>query len=230
MKESLKTALAKGQTKQVIAALCTLTVQDADLQRQAIHLSARYAEYERQKLGNLENASVLGIELNKINQTTLAIIETLDEAMLASAPKAVIEALEVQTPDAATAKTNWPKWAGIIVAVFAFLASIAEFSGYSLKDIISTDSGKKEETVAIPDSVLIKGIVRDAEGIVLSQVKVSVENQSVMCDDNGYFELKTKVHTDGTNYPINLSKAGFEPLNLTSTGSGDLGQYMLKKK
>lgn len=77
MNHPLRATLAKGKTKAVIAELLTHTAHDSDLHNQVVQLSARFAQYEKQKLGNLEAPEVLGVELNKINQTALAIINEL---------------------------------------------------------------------------------------------------------------------------------------------------------
>ena len=78
MNHPLRAALAQGKTKQVISELLAITRSNTELHSQVIQLSARYTNYERQKLGNLEDPSVLSIELNKINNTALAIIDELD--------------------------------------------------------------------------------------------------------------------------------------------------------
>ncbi|MEI7587142.1 hypothetical protein [Runella sp.] len=117
MNHPLRTALAQGKTKQVIAELLKLTTHDADLHNQVVQLSARFAQYERQQLGNLESSSVLGIELNKINVTVMAIIDELEE----SNPISV-----------GFSKFSWTKWTGLNdvkswVALLAGLAGILTF-------------------------------------------------------------------------------------------------------
>lgn len=77
-KKALKASLSQGETKQVLAHLLNLTPANTDLRHQAIQLSARFAEYEKKQLGNLKDPAVLSIELNKINQTALAIIEKME--------------------------------------------------------------------------------------------------------------------------------------------------------
>ena len=66
MKQTLQNLLAEGKTKQVIAELMQLHTDDTDLKAEIVQLSARYAEYDRQKRMSLEDPSVLSIELNKI--------------------------------------------------------------------------------------------------------------------------------------------------------------------
>ena len=73
----LRAALASGKTKAVIGELLILTKHDADLHNQVVQLSARFAQYKKQKSGNLEDSTVLEIELNKINATALEIINEL---------------------------------------------------------------------------------------------------------------------------------------------------------
>jgi hypothetical protein len=112
MSHSLRTALAKGKTKSVIAELLPLTSHDIDLHNQVVQLSARFALYEQQKLGNLEDSSVLGVELNKINATALAIMEELEETK--PAPHVF-------------SKFSWTKWTGLndVKSWVALLAGVA---------------------------------------------------------------------------------------------------------
>ena len=49
MKQVLQNLLAEDKTKQVIAQLIQLSTDDTDLKAEIVQLSARYAEYERQK-------------------------------------------------------------------------------------------------------------------------------------------------------------------------------------
>lgn len=117
IKQSLRAALAEGKTKAVIAKLLTLTTQDADLHNQVVQLSARFAQYEKQKLGDLENPALLGIELNKINMSALAIIDDLKETN--------------PVPDKLFT-FSWTKWTGLNdvkswIALLAGLAGILTF-------------------------------------------------------------------------------------------------------
>lgn len=122
MKQSLKATLAKGATKQVLAELLKITTGDTDLHSQVIQLSARFAEYEKKQLGNLEDPAVLGIELAKINQTALAIIDDLDASDIAQEAD--------KTP--AQSGFSWTKWTGLNdvkswVALLAGTAGILTF-------------------------------------------------------------------------------------------------------
>ena len=121
-KQSLKEVLIKGKTKQVLAELYKITNGNTDLQNQVIQLSARFADYEKKQLGNLENPAVLGIELAKINQTALAIIEDLSPSDT--------------TPETGKTPTkpgfSWTNWTGLNdvkswIAVIAGIAAILTF-------------------------------------------------------------------------------------------------------
>ena len=54
-----------------------LTASDSDANNAVNLLANRFAEYEKQKLGNLEDPSVLDIKLNQINNALLVIIDRL---------------------------------------------------------------------------------------------------------------------------------------------------------
>jgi Effector-associated domain 11 len=79
MKQTLRNLIAEGKTKQTIAQLRQLTKNDADLNAEVVQLSARFSHYERQQRMGVEDPSVLGIELNKINNALLSVIDRLDE-------------------------------------------------------------------------------------------------------------------------------------------------------
>lgn len=122
MKQSLKATLAKGDTKQVLAELLKITTGNTDLHSQVIQLSARFAEYEKKQLRNLEDPAVLDITLAKINQAILAIIEDLSPSEIAS------------EADKTPVKTgfSWTKWTGLNdvkswVALLAGTAGILTF-------------------------------------------------------------------------------------------------------
>ena len=58
MKQTLQNLLAEGKIKQVIAELMQLHTDDTDLKAEIGQLSARYAEYDRQKRMGFEDPSV----------------------------------------------------------------------------------------------------------------------------------------------------------------------------
>ena len=58
MKQTLQNLLAEGKTKQVIAELMQLQTNDTELKAEIVQLSARYAQYERQKKMDIEDPSV----------------------------------------------------------------------------------------------------------------------------------------------------------------------------
>lgn len=124
MKKTLRDLLAKGKTKQVIAELLTLTVGDTDLHHQAIQLSARYAQYEKQKLGDLEAPAVLNVELNRINQTALGIMEALEEEDRSMAKPTLVSKQQLI-------------WLGTgliaLVGILANLATVLDFLGLKPK-------------------------------------------------------------------------------------------------
>lgn len=140
MNHPLRAVLAQGKTKQVIAELLKLTTHDADLHNQVVQLSARFAQYERQKLGNLESSSVLGIELNNINVTALAIIDELEETNPVSNNPSTF---------------SWTKWTGLNdvkswVALLAGLAGILTFY-FKYYDNGAHDDTLKNVTVNVRD-------------------------------------------------------------------------------
>lgn len=153
MKQKLKDSLANGKTKQVITELLTITKHNSDLYNQVIPLSARYTHYERQKFGGLDDSSVLNVELRQINVALLAIIEELDEKKTPTISEAVFT------------KKRLIWGSGSVVVVVGLFASIAQISGFSLKDFFkgeikntetkletSIEKPRVKQTVPIPES------------------------------------------------------------------------------
>ena len=140
MKQTLQNLLAEGKTKQVIAQLMQLSTHDTDLKAEVVQLSARYAEYERQKRMGLEDPSVLGIELNKINNALLSIIGQLK----VDSPSSV--GVIRNQPDTHLPKQvfSWTKWTGLNdvkswIAVLAGLAGIMTFYFKYCKNVPDND-------------------------------------------------------------------------------------------
>jgi hypothetical protein len=77
MKQTLRNLIAEGKTKQAIDQLRQLNLADTDLNAEVVQLSARFSHYERQQRMAVEDPSVLGIELRKINSALLSVIDRL---------------------------------------------------------------------------------------------------------------------------------------------------------
>jgi hypothetical protein len=237
MKQTLRKYIADGKTKQAINELRQLSTGDSDVNNQIQLLSGRFAIYENKYLGNLEDPSVLGIELNKINHALLTIIEGLEE----TARDAVAQSHP--TPTTTTEKRSenldavpngnkqrWLKIGAWLVTAITVIAGIVQISGYSVKDLFTQKEAQTLVAPAKSDTVLIKGIVKTETGDVLPDVKVIVDNVSKTSDSNGYFELPVKVHQDGTNYRINISKTGFDTKNETYIPDSQIPEFRLHKK
>jgi len=74
-KDTFKSLLAAGKTRQVIESLLPRTQGDPDLHAEAVALSARYQHYLREKNGGRAEPAWLDAQLNKINAAALALIE-----------------------------------------------------------------------------------------------------------------------------------------------------------
>ena len=160
-KDTFKSLLAAGNTRQVIESLLPHTQGDRDLHAEAVALSARYQHYLREKNGGRAERVWLDTELNKINAAALALIEA--DADTSNAP--VTSEKTVQTPAQNTStigndnqktadlidrspegavvvkKMNWEKVALLWLGIFAAIAGI---TGYTLRDYF-----KKPEPIPI---------------------------------------------------------------------------------
>ncbi len=79
MQSSLKSLLADGKIKQVIEQLLLHSKSDEDLHNEAVALSARFRKYNREKHGNTASSEELNIELNRIQNAALDLIDRLPE-------------------------------------------------------------------------------------------------------------------------------------------------------
>lgn len=202
-KQSLKEALAKGKTKQVLAELYKITTGNTDLHSQVIQLSARFAEYEKKQLGNLEDSSILGIALAKINQTALAIIDDLDASDTAQ--------------DASKTPTqlgfSWTKWTGLNdvkswIAVTAGIVAILTFY-FKYCEGESHEGQLKNVTVMVED--------KNGEFVMRQQGKIimMVEGGDVKQEDidsKGAASFKNVKIGDKVRLKVDFSEP-YRPLN-----------------
>jgi Effector-associated domain 11 len=202
MQQTLRNLIAEGKTAKVLAELRRLTASDTDLNNEVNLMASRFSEYDRQKRLGLEDPSVLNIELNKINNTLLSIVDRLPQA-IPTKKRMTLIAMGILLTLALALVANWSTVALIISPTMVY------------------HPGKL---------VVIRGLVKDTEGNVLPQVKITVEEKSVPSDDNGYFELTVNKHNDGTNYRINISKTGFETKNETYIPDSQIPEFRLHKK
>lgn len=126
LKTTLKKQLSQGKTRAVIAELQLLTRSDSDLHDEAVALSARYQQYLREKHGNTTSRENLEIELNRIHAAALDLIGRLPERR---------GALLI----------GWRKIAALIGSILIFGAAVAEFSGYSLRDVFTNQQAPTAE-------------------------------------------------------------------------------------
>jgi Effector-associated domain 11 len=135
MKQTLQNLLAEGKTKQVIDLLREVTKQDTDLHGEVLQLSARFEEMERQNRLNISETANINLERNRINNALLSVVNRLDDT---------------STPSVLTSK-KWLKIGAGLVALIGIIASIAQISGYSLRDWLP----KKEEVPKTKDTVIV---------------------------------------------------------------------------
>jgi hypothetical protein len=128
MKQTLRNFIADGKTKQALDQLRQLHIADTDLSAEVVQLAARFSQYERQQRMGVEDPSVLGIELRKINSALLSVIDRLDERSgnLEGFPN--VNPLPNLPPQG----FSWTKWTGLTdvkswIAVAAGIAGIMTF-------------------------------------------------------------------------------------------------------
>lgn len=133
MRQNLEDLLIQGKTKQVINKLLeyTKSTENTDIHQEIIKISARYKEYEKQRMGNLTSNENLNISLNQIQDTLLTIIQKT----FSDNPEITDAAINSTKP-----KFDLWKVLGSVAIIIGIIAGIAEFSGYSLRDIMTKPS------------------------------------------------------------------------------------------
>ena len=192
MNHPLRAALAQGKTKQVISELLAITRSNTELHSQVIQLSARYTNYERQKLGNLEDPSVLSIELNKINNTALAIIDELDTS----------------TSEGFFTKKRLLWLGGILVALVAILANLAEILNYL--DIKPSSGGKITNVTIMVEDKSGEFVMRQQGKIVMMVEGGDVKQEDI--DSKGAASFKNVKVGDKVRLKVDFSEP-YRPLH-----------------
>lgn len=196
MKRPLREALAKGKTKQVITELLVLTIHYTDLHNQVIQLSTRFDEYEKQKLGKIETHSELGIELNKINNTALAIIDKLEEKTHLSVSKGFF-----------TQKGMLWFGGGLValIAILANLATILDFLGIKPKE-----DGKFANVTVMVEDKSGEFVMRQQGKIVMMVEGGDVKQEDI--DSKGAASFKNVKIGDKVSLKVDFSEP-YHPLN-----------------
>lgn len=167
MKQTLQNLLAEGKTKQAIAELMQLSTHDTDLKAEVVQLSARYAEYERQKRMGLEDPSVLGIELNKINNALLSVIDRLEKK--GSTHSNVSFSIDRKPLTWTTSITKWTglndvkSWiavlaglAGIMTFYFKYCKNVPDNDGKPFSVVVYTHgNGGRQEILQLKDTKIV---------------------------------------------------------------------------
>lgn len=124
MKEKLQNFIALGNTAEAIKQLRGLAPGlDESLRDEILLQSGRFERYAREKRIGLLSHEEENIQLSKINDALLSIIQRLPDDI----------------PEFVTGNTNAMKWSGILIGIITVLAVIAVISGKGLKNIITSE-------------------------------------------------------------------------------------------
>lgn len=149
-KNELRQLLSQGKTHRVVESLESIKNQlDDDLQNEIILQAGRFRSFSKEKIsGGLTNEQE-GVQLARVNNALLDIINRL--------PNEEFNGLTLD-------KKNFVKWGAILVSVIMFGAALAEFTGYSLRDIWSNKQETpiiKRDTTVKKDSITQSSIVKE---------------------------------------------------------------------
>ncbi len=115
-KKTVQDLIAQGQTRRALEALRAACAADPELLSEATALSGRFQNYLREKNGGRAEPHWLDTELNRINTAALDLLERLPD-------------------EVSPAPVNWKRYTALAAGSVAFLGAVAEFSGWSLRDI-----------------------------------------------------------------------------------------------
>ena len=206
MKQTLQNLLAEGKTKQVIAELMQLHTDDTDLKAEIVQLSARYAEYDRQKRMDIEDPSVLSIELNKINNALLSVMSQLDGV---STPSFIPSG--VSSHYFTTKRLIW--FGGGVVAFIGILANLA-----TVLDYLGVKS--KDEGMIKNVSVSVENKERDlipvlSKAAYIIMVVDGGDVKKELIDDKGKASFQNVKIGDKVRLKVDFSEP-YRPLNADS--------------
>jgi len=177
MREQLIKLISAGKTNQAIHLLLEIT-NGTDLHNDVVIQSARYKDYEKNKDLGTSSFDQQKISLAKVNTALVSIVESLDinedehlELFKELEPKETIELPKAneKTIEKKNRKNMW-KAITYVAVIIGILAGIAEFSGYSLRDIF-----KSKQVDSFSVTVLVHGKKGKDERILKKQGKVTLD-------------------------------------------------------
>ena len=152
MKQQLQTLIAEGKTDEAIQKLLTLAnqIKKKDFHQEVIIQSARFEKYNQSNRMGISSSQEEGISIAKINKALLDIIDRLSDH---EATHIEAKTKESFIPIDLSPSSKWWKWVVGLGLLIAIPAGIADFTGYSLKDLFSSSS-----TASNTVTVLVHGI------------------------------------------------------------------------
>ncbi len=173
MKKKLQQLIAEGTTKQAIQLLLSNT-EKLDEHKEVLLQSSRYETYEKNKDIGVLSFDEANIRLAKINNALLNIIEKLpdEENVSKTQNEAKLSTINKQTTNMGNGKKTsiWKIVGAALVATITVLASIAEFSGYSVKDVLF---GNEPDSFSV--TVLVHGKKGKDDKVLKNQGKVFLD-------------------------------------------------------
>ena len=117
--------------------------KDEQLRNDVTFQSGRLTALEKERTEEPISSEDDRLQRAKIRQALLLIVNGLSEDWIAEGMENIPSTLPI------ISKTNWKKYAAYIAAAIAVLASIAEFSGYSVSNLFAKPE-VKEQPVSPP--------------------------------------------------------------------------------
>lgn len=193
----IKQLISEGKTAEAISFLKSINFEDNSKEVELIALSSRFKRFEYEKHGNLTDPGDLERELNKINAALLHFINELSDSE--------------KTKQKNSIRFAW----GIAAGTIGVLASIAGFSGYTLKDFKSTQRPLEKDSLihqvpatklTVPSNQIDKAkpkvITNQPQENVPVRQQQNTNSISVGRDNNGIIDQKNNQGDASTTITI----------------------------
>lgn len=195
MKERIQALIAENQTEEAINEL--LKIAKGKHRDKLLVLKASFEKIKNDEILDLTSSGELVRSQNKLNYSLLE----LASKILDSSPSGEQPPLVTTTEEDRQKRTrSWKEWLAIVGGILAMLAGIAEFSGYSLRDLFSGPS-ISSNTVHITVKSQNPNITLPKSGKVFltygaAQVGKDISNnlEAIFTEvPEGYFDKENKV-------------------------------------
>ena len=204
--QQLQKRLAEGKTEQVIEKLLEIVPEQHDLYQEIVLLSARFGNHSKTEMRNTSSLQEQAVSVNKINEALLSIIDKLPKNIATSQQK------ENRQPIVAPSTGKLWKWIVGIGLLLVIPVAVAEFSGYSLRDLFSSITSRiASNTVLIKIQSQNKIVLPPKGKVYLTYGNAQVGKEVNNNDEAIFTEVPQVYFEDGNQVKITFKDPQGEP-------------------